>query len=154
MKIYNKSSRDQKFRIKDRYGNLYVVYIKAGRSTELEPSQVSEDVLNLISQGVLKDVTDDTVVSHTTPIKVTPVNDSKDKPAVDIECACVEETKEDVDKVNNSVEESNDQTTEIEEPTVQASEDSSDVYVCPICGKEYATQRGLTMHTNKEHKSE
>lgn len=163
MKVYNKTCNDVKIHVHDRYGNSYTVFIKAGRTSELDPSQVNEKEINsLINSGVLANVS--SISNFMPPVRAISDVVPKQVPKVDVECTC--DLEDDCnDKGEEVIQESEDVTevpvndreevveTELEEVHDEVNEEKEqDVFVCPVCGNEYATKRGLTMHMNKEHK--
>lgn len=165
MKVYNKTSRELSFSIKDRYDNNFTVYLKPGRSTELEIGQDTKDVHELLESGslvLLRSVdTDKAPKVHPQPsIKLVEEEVTKEDTTEDsVDSEEIQEPLENSDEIVDS--NSEDTTEEVTDEEIQESdevlettevESQPDVFICKLCGKEYATQRGLTMHTNKEHK--
>lgn len=159
MKVYNKTCNDVKIHVHDRYGNSYTVFIKAGRTSELDPSQVNEKEINsLINSGVLANVS--SISNFMPPVRVISDVVLKQVPKVNVECTCdleeycndKEEVIQEPEDVTEAPVDDRKEVVEIEPEYVHEEEKEQDVFVCPVCGNEYATKRGLTMHMNKEHK--
>lgn len=174
MIVCNKSKKELPVRIRDRYGKLYTIYIQAGKSTELEPSQVSDNVRSLLSSGTLEELVDNNViknVSYEEPVKGDSIISSDI-----VESTCCDNEEETITEVIKDItEEELIENPIIEEDTETSSEnvdsetittnidinesvneevseiEDSDIYVCKICGNQYATKRGLNMHMQKSH---
>lgn len=139
MIVKNNTNVEQVIMLTDRYGTSYTVYLPAGRSTEIEPVQYTKKLFELLDKGILVDVAS----TGSAPKIVIPVEIAKEPR--ESECAC------DVPDVVEPVvtDESPKETVKDHEPVVSETETS--VYICEVCGAEYASPKGLTRHMNKEH---
>lgn len=160
MKILNKSKKEQSIRITDRYNHTYTIYVPAGKSTDLEPYQVSADVTEMLKSGILENVTSSPSVENkkavdVKTVKVEEINGEK----VTVECACgipTEGSEVENQKPEVETEVINEEKKE-EVPTVEtkvADTSKEGTFVCEKCGAEFASKKGLTMHMNKLHKEE
>ena len=157
MKILNKTDKELKIRITDRYGHMYSVYLPGGRSTELAPYQVSRDVLDFIRLGYLKDISAGDTINHPSNLALNKV----DQP-VTVECACGipdidPEKSASVDEspdadTNADMEDEDDQDITVsDDPDVSG---DPSVFKCEVCGSEFASPRGLAMHKSRSHPNE
>lgn len=139
MKIKNKTNQIQEIELYDRdsRGKLktFSLYLQSKGSTDIDPRLVSPRLLKLVEIGVIEveDKKAPSIVVEEEP--ETPVN---------VE---IEEESAEIESIQPNQEEPLTQTVE----TVTAEEETPGVFICPECGKEYASERGLTMHINKSH---
>jgi len=138
MKIYNKTNQIQEVELydKDMSGNLkiYSIYIQAKSSTEIDARLVSPRLTTLLKAGILE--TDNIqVMSHEAQPKVAVVTPIETK---------IDEESDVVIPEPPVVEEP-------EQTHAPANKIPEGSFICPECGKEYASERGLALHMTKAH---
>lgn len=137
MIIKNKTNQIQEISVMNR-DNLslnYSIYIKAKSEVEVDNGLIITNLPQLIQAGVLAVDTDVTGTLPELPVEETQVEDKVGE-VVEVEYEFPE------------VEES----PAVVEETPAEPVQSDDVVICTECGKEFASQRSLTMHMNKAHK--
>ena len=143
MKILNVSTEEQCIRITDRYKNTYSIYLPSGKITELEPTQISQDVHEMVKLGIFKVVT-----SYDSTAEIIEV--------VKIPTEVPEILVEDKEPKNAEIPSgSGENLTDgsLGKNTADTVKDSmSDIFICDICKAEFGSKKGLSMHMNKSHK--
>lgn len=155
MIIKNVTNKDQAIRLTDRYGANYTIYLLPGRTTEVEPVQRTKFLLDMIKNGILKDVTNGSATKvHNVSVVETKVSAEK---ADTVECACdlptetpvvAEPVKPEPVAIETAVDP---EPVKVAESENKINETEVSEYVCEVCGAVFASARGLTRHMNKEH---
>ena len=141
MKLFNNTDTIQTIRIKDRSGMYYTVHVESKMSTDVEGYEVTDGVINKISQGLF--LTDDKLVTDY-------INARRKELSQNAEDVILTESDVPAEVVDDEAEEGDVTTDEVTD--THADEPSESVFKCDICGNEYASSKGLEMHKSRSHK--
>lgn len=150
VKLFNNLNTLQSVKIRDRNNTYYDMFIEARKSVTLEGYQVTQDIFNKVKSGLLLDLSKSFIETPkpTLVIDEVPVESSKNledsSTYVENESAITTNS----DTVTTSEVSSNHQELYVDEPQTE----HKDIYVCDICGNEYASEKGLAMHKARSHK--
>lgn len=150
VKLFNNLNTLQSVKIRDRNNTYYDMFIEARKSVTLEGYQVTQDIFNKVKSGLLLDLSKSFIETPkpTLVVDEVPVESSKNledsSTYVENESAITTNS----DTVTTSEVSSNHQELYVDEPQTE----HKDIYVCDICGNEYASEKGLAMHKARSHK--
>lgn len=150
VKLFNNLNALQSVKIRDRNNTYYDMFIEARKSVTLEGYQVTQDIFNKVKSGLLLDLSKSFIETPkpTLVVDEVPVESSKNLE----DSSTYVENKSSIttnsDTVTTSEVSSNHQELYVDEPQTE----HKDIYVCDICGNEYASEKGLAMHKARSHK--
>lgn len=148
MIIKNRTNQVQEISVmtRDNTSLTYSLYVKAKGEIDVDDSLVILNLKSLIAKGIVSTVNS---VVEVTPVEIPEVIDETTTEVVDTP----EETVEEIPEIKYEF-----PTPEEDVPAtpdeVEVSKIAEDVdkILCEVCGKEFASQRSLTLHMNKSHK--
>lgn len=150
VKLFNNLNTLQSVKIRDRNNTYYDMFIEARKSVTLEGYQVTQDIFNKVKSGLLLDLSKSFIETPkpTLVVDEVPVESSKNLEDSSTYVENESSITTNSDAVTTSEVSSNHQELYVDEPQTE----HKDIYVCDICGNEYASEKGLAMHKARSHK--
>lgn len=150
VKLFNNLNALQSVKIRDRNNTYYDMFIEARKSVTLEGYQVTQDIFNKVKSGLLLDLSKSFIETPkpTLVVDEVPVESSKNLEDSSTYVENESSITTNSDAVTTSEVSSNHQELYVDEPQTE----HKDIYVCDICGNEYASEKGLAMHKARSHK--
>ena len=150
VKLFNNLNTLQSVKIRDRNNTYYDMFIEARKSVTLEGYQVTQDIFNKVKSGLLLDLSKSFIE---TPKPTLVVDEVLVESSKNLEDSSTYVENESAITTNSDTEttsevSSNQQELYVDEPQTE----HKDIYVCDICGNEYASEKGLAMHKARSHK--
>lgn len=150
VKLFNNLNTLQSVKIRDRNNTYYDMFIEARKSVTLEGYQVTQDIFNKVKSGLLLDLSKSFIE---TPKPTLVVDEVLVESSKNLEDSSTYVENESAITTNSGTEttsevSSNQQELYVDEPQTE----HKDIYVCDICGNEYASEKGLAMHKARSHK--